>query len=169
MWPERIKQMAKDLKFERVFEAPVELVWKAWSEPEMLKKWWGPNMFSAPSAEIDFKVGGKYLLAMSGPMPDGSTMTSYSGGVYKEIVPMEKIVVLDHFADAQGNKIHASQYGLPESFPMESEITMSFEKLDDGKTKLTVYYPNIEGIEGMMLDNMTQGWNQSLDKLGKSL
>jgi len=158
--------MAKDLTIERIFDAPAALVWKAWSDPEMMKKWWGPRMFSAPIVKIDFKVGAKYLLCMSGPMPDGSTVKSWSGGTYKEIVPTSKIVVLDHFADDQGNMVHASQYGLPESFPMESEVTISFKDLGD-KTKLTVYYPNLEGIEGMMLKNMTQGWNESVDKLGE--
>jgi uncharacterized protein YndB with AHSA1/START domain len=160
--------MTKDLKIERTFDAPVALVWKAWSDPEMMKKWWGPRMFSTPTVKIDFKVGGKYLLCMSGSMPDGSTMKSWSGGVYKEIVPMSKIVTLNYFADEQGNLVHASQYGLPESFPTESEVIMSFEDLG-GKTKLTVYYPNIEGIEGMMLKNMTQGWNETVDKLGELL
>lgn len=161
--------MAKDLKIERVFDAPVDLVWKAWSEPEMIKKWWGPKNWSSPEAKIDFKVGGKYLLAMRGAMGPGQPeITTWSSGTYKEILPMKKIVALDHFADEHGNQIHASTYGLPESFPMESEITINFEDLD-GKTKLTVYYPSIEGIEGPMLSNMTQGWNQSLDKLQKNL
>ena len=161
--------MPKDLKFEREFNAPVEMVWKMWSDPEAIKKWWGPKYWSSPEATIDFKEGGKYLLAMRGAMAPGQPeITTWSGGTYKEIVPMKKIVVQDHFADAQGNKIPASTYGLPESFPMESEIQILFEDLG-GKTKLTVYYPNIEGIEGMMLDNMTQGWNQTLDKLGEAL
>ena len=158
----------KDLKFERVVNAPVGQVWKAWSDEEMLKKWWGPKYWSSPVANIDFKVGGKYLFAMRGAMgPGQAEITTWSGGVYKEIIPMEKIVVLDHFADEQGNQIHASKYGLPESFPMESEIQITFEKLSDSKTKVTVYYPSIEGIEGMMLDNMTQGWNQTLEKLAR--
>lgn len=161
--------MAKDLKFERTFDTPVELVWKMWTEPESIKKWWGPKYWSSPAANIDFKVGGKYLLAMRGAMGPGQPeITTWSGGTYKEIVPMKKIVVMDHFADEHGNLIPAAKYGLPESFPMESEITISFEDLG-GKTKLTVYYPNIEGIEGMMLENMTQGWNQSLDKLSQAL
>ena len=136
----------------------------------MLKKWWGPNFFSAPTVKMDFQVGGKYLLCMSGTLgPNGPKMENWSGGTYKEIVPMSKIVLVDHFADENGNIVHASKYGLPETFPMESEITISFEKMDGGKTKMTVHYANIEGIEGLMLKNMTQGWNETLDKLGKTL
>ena len=109
-------------------------------------------------------------MSMKGQLgPGGPEMENWSGGTYEEIVPMERIVVNDHFADAEGNMVHASQYGLPESFPMESKVVITFEELDGGKTRLTVYYPNIEGIEGEMLKNMTLGWNQSLDKLGDAL
>jgi Activator of Hsp90 ATPase homolog 1-like protein len=55
------------LVIERIFDAPRELVWKAWSDPEMAKRWWGPKGFTAPAAEIDFRVGGKELLAMQSP------------------------------------------------------------------------------------------------------
>ena len=76
---------------------------------------------------------------------------------------------MDYFSDENGNAVHASTYGLPESFPMESTITITFEEADNGKTRLTLHYDSIEGIEGMMLDNMTMGWNQTLDKLEASL
>ena len=161
--------MPKGLTFKRVFDAPVAAVWKAWSDPEMIKKWWGPNYFSAPTVKLDFRVGGKYLLCMSGALgPNGPKMENWSGGTYQEIVPMSKIVLVDHFADEHGNTVHASRYGLPESFPMEATITISFEDLG-GKTKLSVHYDSIQGIEGEMLKNMTQGWNETLDKLGKSV
>jgi len=160
----------KELVIEKVFNAPRELVWKAWSDPELMKKWWGPKNWSAPTIQIDFRVGGTYLSCMRGSMGPGQPeVDAWSTGVYKEIVPMEKIVVLDSFADKHGNKVHASTYGLPESFPMESEISITFEDLGNGKTKMTLYYPSIEGIEGAMLNNMTQGWNQSLDKLAEAL
>src|SRR5579864_3250921 len=114
----------KELIFTRVFDAPRSLVWKAWSDPELMKQWWGPRGWSAPIIKLDFKVGGNYLLAMRGQMGAGMPeVTTWSGGTYQEIVPMDKIVVLDHFADEHGNTIPASTYGLPETFPMESTIT----------------------------------------------
>ncbi len=158
------------LKFVRVFDAPKALVWKAWSDPELMKQWWGPRGWSSPAIEQDFRVGGKYLLAMRGRMGPGQPeVTTWSGGTYREIIPMEKIAVLDHFADEHGNKIHASQYGLPASFPMESVIEIEFADAPGGKTKLTLHYPSIKGIEGGMLTNMQMGWNQSLDKLAEKL
>lgn len=159
----------KSLAIEREFNAPVEMVWKAWTDEESIKKWWGPRGWGSPVAKIDFRVGGKYLLAMRGQMGPGMPeVENWSGGTYQEIIPMKKIVVLDHFADSEGNMVHASTYGLPQSFPMESQVIMTFEDLG-GRTKLTVFYPDITGIEGEMLKNMTMGWNQSLDKLAEAV
>ncbi len=158
-------QSRSGLTFVRVFDAPRELVWKAWTDPEMIKKWWGPKDFTSPVAKIDFKVGGKYLLAMHGPKGTEFDKDLWSTGVYKEIVPMEKIVVTDSFADEKGNIVPPTQYGMPSTFPTEATIIITFEELTDNKTKMTVHYPSAEGIEGEMLKNMTQGWNQSIDKL----
>lgn len=160
----------KELAIVRVFDAPRELVWKAWTDPEMMTKWWGPRNFTAPTVKIDFRVGGKYLLCMHGaPGPGMPEMDFWSTGTYKEIVPLERIVVTDSFADKDGNIVSASYYGMPGSFPMEAIISFTFENAGEGKTKMTLFYPSIEGIEGKMLDDMTQGWNQSFDKLGENL
>ncbi|MFA6239944.1 MAG: SRPBCC domain-containing protein, partial [Candidatus Hydrogenedentales bacterium] len=88
----------------RVFDAPREMVWKAWTEPEQVKQWWGPEMFSAPVCTSDFRVGGKYLYCMRSP--EGQDF--WSTGTYEEIVPMERIVSSDSFADEKGNIISAS-------------------------------------------------------------
>ena len=158
------------LVIERVFDAPRELVWKAWSDPEMMMAWWGPKNFTSPTIKIDFKVGGKYLLCMHGaPGPGMPEQDFWSTGVYQEIVPLEKIVIKDSFADAEGNVVPASYYGMPGSFPLEAIISVTFEDAGQGQTKMTLSYPSIAGIEGQMLDSMTQGWNQSFDKLTENL
>ena len=51
----------------RVFDAPRELVWKAWTDPKYVMQWWGPKGFTAPFCEIDFRVGGKFLCGMKSP------------------------------------------------------------------------------------------------------
>lgn len=152
----------------RIFDVPRQLVWKAWTDPEMFKKWWGPKDFSCPFAEIDLKVGGKYLLCMHGAGPGGEVQDFWSTGTYQEIVPMEKIVVIDSFSDDKGNVVPPTHYGMPEVFPTKATITITFEE-QDGKTKMTLTYPTTKGIAGQMLDNMTQGWNQSFDKLAEAL
>ncbi|MBI4057699.1 SRPBCC domain-containing protein [Candidatus Microgenomates bacterium] len=157
-----------ELVITRVFDAPVETVWKYWTDPETFKKWWGPKDFTCPVAKIDFRVGGKYHVAMHGPAGGEFDKDLWSTGTYQEIDPMKKIVVTDSFADEKGDVVPASYYGMLESFPMETTISITFEQhppAGGGKTKMTLYYPSTEGIEGKMLDDMTQGWNQSFDKL----
>lgn len=158
----------KELTIVRIFDAPRELVWKAWSDPEPFKKWWGPKDFTCPVAKIDFREGGKYHVAMHGPAGTVFDKDFWSTGVYKKIVPMKQIVVNDSFADEKGNIVSAKYYGMPGTFPMKTTITISFEE-KDGRTKMTLYYPSTKGIEGKMLSDMTQGWNQSFDKLAESL
>src|SRR5438045_451816 len=96
---------------ERVFDAPRELVWKAWTDPQMVKKWWGPEGFNSPSVKIDLRVGGKYTYAMHGPKGSQWDKDMYSSGVYKEIVPLEKIATTDYFSDENGNKVSPEDYG----------------------------------------------------------
>ena len=146
---------------ERTFDAPRELVWKAWTDPARVREWWGPEHYDCPDAKIDLRVGGSYRFAMRGP--DGAT--HWSGGVYREIVPVERIVCTDSFMDADGNHISASQIGIPGDFPDELLVTLTFEDLG-GKTKLTVRQ---EGMPNEMLADATAGWNSSLDKLAATL
>ena len=148
----------------RIFDAPLEKVWKAWTEPEQMKKWWGPQHFTAPTIEIDFREGGKYLYAMHGPAGTPFDKDMWSTGVYKEIVPMKKIVTTDNFADADGNVVPASYYGMPGDVPTEYQVTVTFEEVD-GKTKMILKHVGM--LEGA--DDMTAGWNQSFDKLAASL
>lgn len=152
---------SKALVIERVFDAPQELVWKAWTEPERFKQWWGPREYSCPVAEIDFRVGGKFLQSMRGP--DGKDI--WGIGTYKEIVPLERFVVANSFADEKGNVVPATHYGMPE-MPLEMLLTVTFEDLG-GKTKMTIEHEGLPA--GEMTDGATQGWSESLDKLAASL
>lgn len=153
---------------ERVFDAPRELVWKAWTEPEMIKKWWGPQGFTAPSIKVDLKVGGKYIFAMKGPEGSEWDKVMYSAGEFREIVPNEKIISTDYFSDENGNKMSPSDYGQDPNSPSEMEVVITFEDVEDGKTKLTITYPKPESEEqfqAMLKSGMKEGWNSSLDKL----
>jgi uncharacterized protein YndB with AHSA1/START domain len=154
------KESAKELVITRVFNAPVELAWKAWTKPERVKQWWGPKGFTAPFAKIDFRVGGKYLNSMRSP--DGKDF--WSTGVYEEIVPLKRIVVTDSFADEKGNVVSAAYYGMSATFPLELLITVTFEEVD-GKTKMTLQHSGIKGLSDADFSNMRQGWEESFDKL----
>jgi uncharacterized protein YndB with AHSA1/START domain len=156
-------QQANEIVIERVFDAPREQVWKAWTEPEQIKKWWGPKDFTAPSIESDFREGGSYLWAMRSP--DGQEY--WSTGTFHEIVPPERIVVTDSFADEKGNVVPPSHYGMGGDHPMEGRVTVTFDELDGNKTKLTLRYYGMAPSE--MRDMAEAGWNETLDKLAAVL
>jgi len=142
----------------RFFNAPVKRLWQAWSNEELLKQWWGPEGFTAPSAKIDFRVGGSSLLAMKDPKGE----VVWSGGVYKEIVPYKKIVTTDHFADEKGNVISANDVGMPGDWPLEGLITIEFSDANEEQVKIII---NHEGIPKEMHDDCVEGWNSSFNKL----
>ncbi len=146
----------------RIFDAPRELVWRAWTEPERFMRWWGPKDFTSPRCEIDLRVDGRYLWCMR--WPDGRD--SYTTGEYREIVPLERLVYTDCFADEQGNAVPATHYGLGADFPFETQVTVTFED-HEGGTKMTLTHAGIPGAE--MSEMTSAGWNQSFDKLAVSL
>ncbi|MEX1045968.1 MAG: SRPBCC domain-containing protein [Actinomycetota bacterium] len=151
-----------ELVVSRVIDAPRDVVWKAWTEPEQVKKWWGPKGFTAPSVDADFREGGKYLYCMRSP--DGQDY--WSTGIYKEISEPERIVATDSFADEKGNPVPASHYGMPEAdgMPMETTIEVTFED-QDGKTKVTIKHVGMPA--GTASEMAGQGWKETLDKLAE--
>lgn len=155
----------------RIFDAPREQVWQAWTNPDILMKWWGPEGFYCPSAKIDLRVGGKYIYTMHGPSGSQWDKDMYSAGIYREIVPNEKLVVTDFFSDDKGNKVDPITQGQSADMPDEMDLTITFED-EDGKTKLTIFYPKPAGeahFEAMKNGGMETGWNSSLNKLQKLL
>jgi uncharacterized protein YndB with AHSA1/START domain len=162
----------KAIEITRVFDAPREMVWKAWTDPELVKQWWGPEGFSAPSIKIDLRVGGKYIFAMQGQKGTEWENVMYSAGIYREIVPNEKLVVTDYFSDEEGNKLPPMTFGQEQNFPDEMTVTVLFNETADGKTELVLQYPKPvteEHMKAMISSRMEEGWNSSLDKLAKSL
>jgi uncharacterized protein YndB with AHSA1/START domain len=151
----------KKLTIIREFDAARELVWKAWTDPKKIMKWWGPKNFSSPSCKIDLKVNGKYLYCMRSP----EGFDFWSTGTYKEIIPTKRIVFTDSFADKEGNVVPSTYYGM-EGFPLELQVTVTLEDYN-GKTKMTLTH---EGIPTGQMTNLTNaGWNESFDKLAESL
>ena len=143
----------------RVFDAPRELVWKAWTEPKYVMRWWGPKGFTAPVCQMDFRVGGRALYCMKSP--DGQEFWTRID--YHEIVPHEKIVSSMYFADSEGKKIHAAQLGMQHEAIEGAYDTTLFEDLGDGRTKLT--YIGNEPMDSARDSGQVEGWNQILDKV----
>ena len=151
------ESLQNDIVINRVFDLPISKVWKAWTDADEFKKWWGPKDFTCPSSKMEAKVGGKYLSCMRGP--DGKEY--WSTGVVKELVPERKLVVTDSFSDEKGNITSGSEYGLPGNWPKELLISVYFEEAD-GATKLKLRH---EGVPTEMRDECINGWHESLDKL----
>ena len=142
----------------RIFDAPRELVWKAWTDPNYIMQWWGPNGFTSPVCKVDFRVGGKFLCCMRAP--DGQLL--WSGGEYHEIVPHEKIVYSMYFADSDGNKVEAEHYGIEHQAIPDAYDVALFEDLGNGQTRLTLI--GNESMDSARESGQLEGWNQILDK-----
>ncbi|MGC9292032.1 MAG: SRPBCC family protein [Acidobacteriaceae bacterium] len=143
----------------RVFDAPREQVWKAWTDPKYVMQWWGPKGFTAPFCEMDFRVGGKFLYCMRAP--DGQEF--WNGGEYHEIVLHEKIVSSMYFSGPQGNKVGPAQYGTEhEAIEGACDVTL-FEDIGNGQTKLT--FIGNEPMESAKNSGQLEGWKQILDKV----
>lgn len=147
----------------RVFDAPRELVFRAWSEAEHLAHWWGPKGCAIQVLSLDFRPGGVFHYSMT--TPAGQQM--WGKFVYREIVAPERIVFINSFADEAGAKIKAP---FDMDFPLETYSTVALEE-QGGKTKLTLRgiphhatEAQRETFEGMF-DSMNQGWNGTLDQL----
>lgn len=151
----------RELVIARVFDAPRELVWKAWTESEHIAAWWGPEGFSTRVEENDFRAGGKTRYVMVGP--DG---TEYPvGGVIKEIVPQERIVTTDEFEEGYEYK-DIAEADLPQGVIM----TVLFEDLGQ-QTKLTLHIAHPTPEERRKHEEMgvVGGWQSSFDCLDEYL
>jgi uncharacterized protein YndB with AHSA1/START domain len=147
-------RMEAELTLVRVFDAPRELVFRAWTDPEMMSRWFGPKIVTRSDCQLDVRVGGSFSIVMRASNGDSYPMK----GVYQEVVAPERLVFTNIAIDADGNHL------------IEGITRVTFEDAD-GKTKQTMSthmhgkVPNAE----FMLRGMEQGWSESFDKLGPLL
>jgi uncharacterized protein YndB with AHSA1/START domain len=152
----------RDLVVTRLFDAPLPLVWKAWSDPEYVMQWWGPEGFTSPLAKMDFREGATSLVCMSSP----EYGDHYSTWQYEKIVPMQRIEYIHNLADEGGNKIDPVKMGMPPDFPQDQRHTVTFKDLGNGKTEMTV--TEYDWTVGQMMEMSKMGLNQCLDKMAVS-
>lgn len=149
------KQKRKELTVTRIFDAPLERVFKAWTDPEIVARWWGPNGFTNPVCEMDARPGGAIRIVMRGPDGIEYPMT----GVFREISGPGRLVFTTRaFADETGNP------------GIETLNTVTFARLD-GRTRVTVHAVVVRSAPeaAAALAGMGEGWSQSLDRLGELL
>ena len=140
----------RELTITRIFNAPRELVFKAWTDPKQLAKWWGPKTFTNPVCEVDLKLGGTLRIVMRAP--DGGEYPMQ--GIFREIVPPSRLVFTNIALDKDGHHI------------IEGLTTVTFAE-DGGKTKLTLQTRGVAVVDyaAAYLQGMEAGWTQSLEKL----
>jgi uncharacterized protein YndB with AHSA1/START domain len=141
---------------ERIFDAPQDLIWQMWTDPENFKQWYGPRGFKVPVADMDLRIGGKRTICMASP--DGS-MKMWTTGEYVEIIPTRRLVYTESPSDEHGNVMSPAAMGMPEGYPATTEVIVLLEDLG-GRTKMVMSHigvPANSGADG--------GWNQAFDKL----
>ncbi len=156
----------EDLVVTRIIDAPIELVWKAWTDPEQVMKWWGPKYYTSPSCKIDLREGGRYVFCMRAPQEQGG-QDSYTAGTFKKIVPMELLEFTQGMSDQDGNPIDPAQAGLPPDFPKAIRTVVTFKRFRGDMTELTV--TEYAWPASQMMVYSIAGLHQSIDKLIESL
>ena len=139
-----------ELVLKRVFDAPRDVVFRAWTDPERRARWWGPKGFTVPEYKMDVRPGGAWRTCMRSP--DGEIY--WVQGVYREIVAPERLVFTWAWEDEHGNPGH------------ETLVTVEFRARGD-KTELTLTHSVFESAKSR--DAHKSGWSSSLDCLAEFL
>jgi uncharacterized protein YndB with AHSA1/START domain len=143
--------MERSIEIVRIFDAPRELVYEAWTDPEHMTQWWGPKVFTNHSCKLDVRPGGTWQIVMRSP--DG---TDYGcKGIYSEVKPSERLVFTNDAVDRDDKPL------------LKGFTTVTFETHPGNKTKLTLQTraQGLVDFAPQMLKGMDQGWSQSFDKL----
>ena len=151
----------------RTYAAPRDLVFKAWTVPDLMAKWWGPKGFAVKSYKLDLRPGGSYHYCLTGP--DGKAM--WGKFLYREIVTPERLVYVNFFSDEAGG---ITRHPFNADWPLELLSTITFIERD-GATELTVNWKPLNATETELktfengLTSMQNGWGGTLDQLAAYL
>jgi uncharacterized protein YndB with AHSA1/START domain len=143
---------------ERSFDAPVDLIWQMWTDPQHFSAWYGPDGATVPVAKLDVRVGGTRLVCMEMQSPNG-TMRMWFTGEHREVVENQRLVYTESIADENGNVMSPAELGMPEGHPTTTEVRVELTPVD-GRTKMVLTHVGIPaGSPG------AAGWTMALDKL----
>ncbi|MGH9232053.1 MAG: SRPBCC family protein [Acidimicrobiales bacterium] len=143
---------------ERSFDAPVELIWRMWTDPAHFAAWYGPDGASIPVAKMDVRAGGTRLVCMEMQTPGGPMHTWFTGE-YREVVENERLVYTESLSDENGTVRTPSEMGMSEGHPITTEIHVDLVDLG-GRTKMVMTHV------GVPVDSPgAAGWAMAIDKL----
>ena len=157
-----------DFVISRVFDAPRELVWKAFTDPEHMKHWWGPKGSTVLISKMDLRVGGSYL----GALRDASGQVMWGKFVYREIVPPQRLVWEHSFSDEHGG---LTRHPLAPTWPLKLLTTVTFDEPRQGQTGVTLRWSplNATAQEQATFDAahavVRGGWGGSFERLAAHL
>ena len=157
----------QDFIITRTFDAPRELVWRAWTEREHLMRWFGPKGTTISHAALDLRPGGTFHYAMRSA--GGGEM--WGKWTFREIVAPKKLVLISSFSDANGSLAPAPMI---DNWPLETLSTTTFEE-QNGKTTITLRWIPLNATESQcqtfakMRDSMQQGWGGTFERLAAYL
>jgi uncharacterized protein YndB with AHSA1/START domain len=153
-----------DFVISRELDAPRDLVWKCFTDPDHMKGWWGPKGAKVVRSEMDLRPGGTYHYGLQ--MPDG--LVIWGRQVFREIVPPEKLVFINSFSNEKGG---LARHPMSPTWPIELLSVFTFEELPGGKTRFTVRWSphNPTAEEQKTFDaghaSMTGGWSGTMEQL----
>lgn len=155
-----------DMIVTREFDAPVEGVWRAWSEADQVMRWWGPTGFTSPLCNMDFRVGGRTLVCMRAPKEFGG-QDMYNTWTYQKIEPLRRIALVLRFSDKDGNPIDPAALGIPPGVPATVAHVITFTPLAGGRTALTIVESGYATHEAAEISKA--GMNECLEKMAASV
>jgi uncharacterized protein YndB with AHSA1/START domain len=143
---------------ERSFDAPVELIWKMWTEPEHFKEWYGPDGATVPVAKMDVRVGGARLVCMEVQTPGGAAQMWFTGE-YRDVVENQRLAYTESMSDEHGNVASPDDIGMPEGHPTTTEVIVELQEVG-GRTRMVMTH------RGIPSDSPgAAGWTMAFDKL----
>lgn len=152
----------REIVLKRIFNAPQELVFKAWTQEEFLTRWWAPKSFTTPFVKVDLHPGGIFHFCMR----SSEGRDFWGKSVYREIVEPELIAYTDSFSDEAGALVEPERYGMSKGYPSRALVTVRFMGLR-GKTEVTLRHAIPESVPERV--PCEQGWVEMLDRLAEEL
>ncbi len=160
--------MSKAFTISRTFNAPRELVWEVWTNPELMAKWFGPKGLAIGTYKMDFRPGGTYHYSM---VATEVGFTMWGKFIYREIEKPSKLVYINTFSDENGG---LGRHPMAPEWPQQLLSTITFTE-ENGKTTLSIHWLPYEATASEIktfedgMDSMNMGWSGTLDQLAEFL